>query len=76
MLIKDGKAYAINAHKDEEKLSLVIDYQAKIIMGIMKKFVSIFFERRKVLRRRKTPRDEGILGRMWWQVELTITTIS
>jgi hypothetical protein len=46
-LVKEGRAYAINAHKDKSKLSLISAHQARRIMGSMKKFVLLFLREGK-----------------------------
>jgi len=51
-IIKDGKEYAINAHKDKVNLSLINAHQTRRIMGSTKKFVLLFLIR-KVARRRQ-----------------------
>jgi hypothetical protein len=41
-LIKYGEAYAINAHKNKAKLSLINVHQDRRIIGSTKKFVFFF----------------------------------
>jgi hypothetical protein len=46
-LIKYGNEYAINAHKDKSKLSLISVHQARRIIGRTKKFVLLFLREGK-----------------------------
>jgi hypothetical protein len=46
-LVKDGKSYAINAHKDKAKLYLISSHQERRIMGSTKKFVLLFLREGK-----------------------------
>jgi hypothetical protein len=46
-LVKDGKEYTINAHKEKVKHFLVSAHQAKRIMGSMKKLVFLFLREGK-----------------------------
>ena len=41
-LIKDGKPFIINAHKDKSKISLVSANQAKKLISASKKYVLLF----------------------------------
>ena len=60
-LVKDGKYYSINAHKDKAKISLISVHQGRRIMSSTKKFV-LFFLREGKARITQQVGDEGILG--------------
>jgi len=46
-LLEDGKEYAINAHKDTTKLSLISAHQGSRTIGNTKKFILFFLRERK-----------------------------
>lgn len=46
-LVKDGKEFTINAHKDKAKLSLISDNHARRIIGSTKKLILLFLREGK-----------------------------
>jgi hypothetical protein len=62
-LVKDGTSYAINAHHDKDKLSLINAHQKRRIMGSTKKVVLLLLrEGKQQQERNKLEMKESLEG--------------